>query len=403
MRFDELESRYAELKEKHVAGLLSDDAFRARVAELRAEDAQGRVWTLEPRQGRWYVYQGGEWVRAEPPRSGPANGGLRRGLAIGCIAAVGLALLSCLALVVYGVVAPGRPLVRLFSGLTTETPMPEPVCTPPLCGSDEAYHCPGDCPGGCGVVCATFTPDAALDQGSGAGTPSATPTRRPVCTPPPCGPDEAYHCPGDCPGGCGVVCATFTPSPAPTGTPGPAGSSATATPTPVGSGLLTSTPCTRAPWGWFAGALMFTPGARDKIGCPVADAQTVTAASQDFERGMMIWREDERLIYVFYDGGGWEAYPEQWQDGMPEQDPAYGPPPEGLIQPKRGFGLVWQEHASVRDRLGWALNEERQCDEAHVQPFERGLMLSCTHSVVPGAKIYVFALFDDSTYDLYMP
>jgi len=41
-----------------------------------------------------------------------------------------------------------------------------------------------------------------------------TPTLFPMCTPPPCSEDEAYHCPGECPGGCGTVCATHTPDPA---------------------------------------------------------------------------------------------------------------------------------------------------------------------------------------------
>ena len=40
-----------------------------------------------------------------------------------------------------------------------------------------------------------------------------TPTLFPMCTPPPCNEDEAYHCPGECPGGCGTVCATHTPGP----------------------------------------------------------------------------------------------------------------------------------------------------------------------------------------------
>jgi hypothetical protein len=40
-----------------------------------------------------------------------------------------------------------------------------------------------------------------------------------MCTPPPCGANEAYFCPGSCPGGCGITCATFTPTPPPPDTP----------------------------------------------------------------------------------------------------------------------------------------------------------------------------------------
>ncbi|MCJ7551413.1 MAG: hypothetical protein MUQ30_17215 [Anaerolineae bacterium] len=38
------------------------------------------------------------------------------------------------------------------------TVWPQPMCTPPACGEDEVYHCPGECPGGCGTICATPTP-----------------------------------------------------------------------------------------------------------------------------------------------------------------------------------------------------------------------------------------------------
>jgi hypothetical protein len=36
------------------------------------------------------------------------------------------------------------------------------MCTPPACGANEAYFCPGSCPGGCGITCATFTPTPPL-------------------------------------------------------------------------------------------------------------------------------------------------------------------------------------------------------------------------------------------------
>jgi len=177
-------------------------------------------------------------------------------------------------------------------------------------------------------------------------------------------------------------------------------------PTPsAGSGSSTgsATACDIEAWGWFDGALTLTPGMAEKIGCATAEVGTMRAATQDFQQGIMLWREAGDAIYVFFDAGGYQRYPDTWDAGMPEQDPQYGPAPEGYIQPRRGFGLVWEEHATVRDGLRWAVNEERPCDDAHVQPFERGLMLSCTHDVVPGAKIYVFTLYDDGTYDLYMP
>ncbi|MEE8163357.1 MAG: zinc-ribbon domain-containing protein, partial [Anaerolineae bacterium] len=161
--------------------------------------------------------------------------------------------------------------------------------------------------------------------------------------------------------------------------------------------------CEREAWGWFEGALEMVPGLREEIGCPVEEYHVLTAISQDCKRGSLVWREEKNSIYVFYEGDGWESYSDRWQEGMPELDPSFGPPPEGVIQPKRGFGLVWQEHPEVREGLGWAFNEERACDEAHLQEFHWGLMLECTQFVMPKQKTRIFILFDDGTYDIYMP
>jgi glucose/arabinose dehydrogenase len=71
----------------------------------------------------------------------------------------------------------------------------------------------------------TLTPQLAL---TATPLPTATDTFAPVCTPPLCGTNEAYYCPDLCPGGCGTTCATHTPSPSPTASLIPM-----ATPTPV--------------------------------------------------------------------------------------------------------------------------------------------------------------------------
>ncbi len=319
-------------------------------------------------------------------------------------------------------------------GSPTDTP-PMPACTPPACGPDEVYYCPDDCPGGCGTICATPTPVPPTGSlGLAVGTYSETyaegehPTIHGTITlgdEPLVGAslslemfDEAGNLlwgtsiqSGD--GGGFMVPLTYGDE-IPTGYSGQLRVRATAT----YEGTQTraeatfsyapqqseSPPgCAQEAWGWFQGALELTPGLRDKIGCPTEAHRTLNAATQDFQRGYMVWRGDERLTYVIYEGTGWESYADRWQDGMPEQDPSYGPPPDGLIQPKRGFGLVWQENPAVRDGLGWALTEERACDQAHVQRFEHGLMLECTQDVVPRAKIRVFILFDDHTYDIYAP
>jgi hypothetical protein len=95
--------------------------------------------------------------------------------------------------------------------------------------------------------------------------------------------------------------------------------------------------------------------------CPAYQALSSNSAVQSFESGYMIWVEEEDHIYVLFDdqgSPGWNAYVDQWDQGEPDRDPILVPP-DGLYQPVRGFGLVWREEPGVRNRLGWAVDEEQ--------------------------------------------
>jgi hypothetical protein len=74
----------------------------------------------------------------------------------------------------------------------------------------------------------------------------------------------------------------------------------------------------------------------------------------------MIWVETQDRIYVMFTDGlapEWALYPDNFEEGAPESDETLVPPP-GLLQPVRGFGLVWRGNPRVRDRLGWATSPE---------------------------------------------
>ncbi|UCC63552.1 MAG: hypothetical protein JSV36_00390, partial [Anaerolineae bacterium] len=91
------------------------------------------------------------------------------------------------------------------------------------------------------------------------------------------------------------------------------------------------------------------------------------AAEQHFEGGVMIWVEntiwveEQKRIFVLYDDDQpspkWRTFTDEWDEDEPNGDPTIVPP-DGLYQPVRGFGKVWREHAQVRDRLGWAVDQE---------------------------------------------
>lgn len=181
----------------------------------------------------------------------------------------------------------------------------------------------------------TATPAPTAGPASPTPTHSATPTRTPTFTPTP------------------TWTPTFTPTPTRTPTP---------TPTPA---------CV------LATASEFYPiwqQVRHRLGCPIGPFHTTWSAVERFERGWMYWREDEVRIYVMYDDGHWQDYPDTWHEGEPETAGLI--PPAGLLEPKRGFGKVWRDHlGGPAAAVGWAVEEERGIN-SKVQDFAAGTMLA---------------------------
>lgn len=123
----------------------------------------------------------------------------------------------------------------------------------------------------------------------------------------------------------------------------------------------------------FANAYNANPTVPQRLGCPVNGGATIPGmVTEPFERGNMFWRGDTRQIYALAANGQFWQAADSWNDSIPASDPAYSPP-GGMIQPVRGFGLVWRSNSAVRDALGWATNPEAQYD-GFWQDFERGTM-----------------------------
>lgn len=108
----------------------------------------------------------------------------------------------------------------------------------------------------------------------------------------------------------------------------------------------------RCPVPWF-----FAPAPDTCASEPIRSS----AAEQHFEHGTMIWVGAQDAIYVLYDDDQfspkWDMFTDTWDASKPDRDPALVPPP-GRYQPVRGFGLVWREQPMVRERLGWAVDQE---------------------------------------------
>lgn len=123
---------------------------------------------------------------------------------------------------------------------------------------------------------------------------------------------------------------------------------------------------------------------RSRVGCPVwslLQEPIGVRAVQLFERGTMVWvqggyRQPNLIYVVFYDQVRrslvWQEYVDTWYEGMPESGGEK--PPQGLVEPIRGFGKLWRENPEVRNTLGWAIVPE-QPDNGIVQRFTGGVKM----------------------------
>lgn len=145
---------------------------------------------------------------------------------------------------------------------------------------------------------------------------------------------------------------------------------------PNGTPAASST-CQFTPPGGFGVLVSTNPALTAQIGCPVGAPPETTSrngALQGYERGSMIWIGDPvGSIYVLYADGTFARYDDTFSPGV---DPEMGgeTPPEGLVEPIRGFGKIWREQAGVREGIGWATGGESG-DVATTLDFTNGRMI----------------------------
>jgi hypothetical protein len=136
-------------------------------------------------------------------------------------------------------------------------------------------------------------------------------------------------------------------------------------PTAVPPPTAPPTPCSVA-----AGPTFGRVWSRTVLGCPVGDEFGLTSAYESFQRGWMLWRQDNDRHYALFNDGDLHFY-----TYAPEEPPDFAcPEAQALGRPRRGFSRVWCENADVRSRIGNALDDEIG-DSRPVQEFENGFMI----------------------------
>ena len=138
--------------------------------------------------------------------------------------------------------------------------------------------------------------------------------------------------------------------------------------------------CQYAAPGAFGTALAANPTSANQLGCPVGSPPVIASLSgayQPFERGAMTWVNDSPgVIYILYNDGSYQRVPDTF-DAAVDPESTGESPPQGLLEPVRGFGKVWRTIPGVRDRLGWATTTETGGTTSSLL-FNTGRMLAVT-------------------------
>ncbi|MBI5930720.1 MAG: hypothetical protein HY862_15530 [Chloroflexi bacterium] len=164
---------------------------------------------------------------------------------------------------------------------------------------------------------------------------------------------------------------------------------------PIGPVLVTPTlavagpvNCSVQPAASFYNAYGRDPNLQQKLGCPRDGGYQLTLVYEQFERGIMFWRESKEIYALQSTDHRYFHVVDTWADGQPESDPAFAPPAENLRQPIRGFGLAWRSNESLRNSIGWASQGEVPYS-SYWQDFERGFMI-----VGGDGQVYAFVPVD---------
>ena len=65
--FRDAEDSFEKLKKEFRQGEISRTEFINRLKELRLKDDEGKFWMIGAQTGKWYYYDGKNWIRADPP------------------------------------------------------------------------------------------------------------------------------------------------------------------------------------------------------------------------------------------------------------------------------------------------------------------------------------------------
>jgi len=65
--FKEVEKGFSCLKQEFKSKKISEREYKDRLKKLRLKDDDGRSWTIGAQSGKWYYFDGQNWIESQPP------------------------------------------------------------------------------------------------------------------------------------------------------------------------------------------------------------------------------------------------------------------------------------------------------------------------------------------------
>ena len=66
-KFKDVEETFEQLKRKFRLREISRQEFIEQLERLRLKDEEGRFWMIGVRSGKWYCFNGVDWIQSDPP------------------------------------------------------------------------------------------------------------------------------------------------------------------------------------------------------------------------------------------------------------------------------------------------------------------------------------------------
>lgn len=66
-RFKIVQKEFEQLRDKFRKKEISEPEFKKMLKELRLQDQDGRFWTIGAQTGKWYYFDGSDWIESKPP------------------------------------------------------------------------------------------------------------------------------------------------------------------------------------------------------------------------------------------------------------------------------------------------------------------------------------------------